>query len=74
MEAVVPFMNEVGLDVPAHHDGERWVIDCDFPREFDEESKTWGQEITWDEVIVRWKGRGPMNVDYVNRLQKGYRS
>jgi 1,2-phenylacetyl-CoA epoxidase catalytic subunit len=74
MEAVVPFMNEVGLDVPAHHDGERWVIDCDFPRAFDEESKTWGEEITWDEVMVRWKGRGPMNVDYVNRLQKGYRS
>jgi ring-1,2-phenylacetyl-CoA epoxidase subunit PaaA len=74
MEAVVPFMNEVGLEVPAHHDGERWVIDCDFPRAFDEESKTWGEEITWDEVMVRWKGRGPMNVDYVNRLQKGYRS
>jgi 1,2-phenylacetyl-CoA epoxidase catalytic subunit len=74
MEAVVPFMNEVGLDVPAHHDGERWVIDCDFPRAFDEESKSWGEQISWDDVMVRWKGRGPMNVDYVNRLQKGYRS
>jgi len=73
MEAVVPFMNEVGLEVPAHHDGERWVIDCDFPRAFDEESKTWGDEISWDDVMVRWKGRGPMNVDYVTRLQRGYR-
>jgi len=74
MEAVVPFMNEVGLDVPAHHDGERWVIDCDFPRAFDEESKSWGEQISWDDVMVRWKGRGPMNVDYVTRLQRGYRS
>jgi ring-1,2-phenylacetyl-CoA epoxidase subunit PaaA len=73
MEAVVPFMNEVGLEVPAHHDGERWVIDCDFPRAFDEESKSWGEEISWEDVMVRWKGRGPMNVDYVTRLQKGYR-
>ena len=74
MEAVVPFMDEVGLEVPAHHDGERWVIDCDFPRAFDEESKTWGEQISWDDVMVRWKGRGPMNVDYVTRLQRGYRS
>jgi ring-1,2-phenylacetyl-CoA epoxidase subunit PaaA len=74
MEAVVPFMDEVGLEVPAHHDGERWVIDCDFPRAFDEESKTWGEQIGWDDVMVRWKGRGPMNVDYVTRLQRGYRS
>jgi ring-1,2-phenylacetyl-CoA epoxidase subunit PaaA len=74
MEAVVPFMDEVGLEVPAHHDGERWVIDCDFPRAFDEESKTWGEHIGWDDVMVRWKGRGPMNVDYVTRLQRGYRS
>jgi ring-1,2-phenylacetyl-CoA epoxidase subunit PaaA len=73
MEAVVPFMDEVGLDVPAHHDGERWVIDCDFPRAFDSEKKEWGDEISWDDVMVRWKGRGPMNVDYVTRLQRGYR-
>jgi ring-1,2-phenylacetyl-CoA epoxidase subunit PaaA len=73
MEAVVPFMDEVGLEVPAHHDGERWVIDCDFPRAFDEESKSWGEEISWEDVMVRWKGRGPMNVDYVTRLQRGYR-
>jgi ring-1,2-phenylacetyl-CoA epoxidase subunit PaaA len=73
MGFVVPFMEEVGIDVPAHRDGERWIIDTPFPRAFDEESKTWGEEITWDEVMVRWKGRGPMNVDYVNTLQKGYR-
>jgi ring-1,2-phenylacetyl-CoA epoxidase subunit PaaA len=75
MAEVVPFMQEVGLDVPAHLDeaSQRYVIDCPFPREFDEEAKRWGGEITWDDVMVRWKARGPMNVDYVNRLQRGYR-
>jgi ring-1,2-phenylacetyl-CoA epoxidase subunit PaaA len=68
-------MEEVGLDVPAHYDEatERYVIDTPFPRAFDEEKKEWGDEITWDEVLVRWKGRGPMNTTYVNTLQRGYR-
>ncbi len=73
MRNVVPFMEEVGIDVPAHWDGERWAIDTDFPRAFDAETKTWGGAISWDEVLVRWKGRGPMNVEYVDKLQRGYR-
>ena len=64
---------------PAHCDeeGERWVIDCPFPARFDAEAKRWLLDegaIGWDEVMVRWKGRGPMNDDYVERLQRGYRS
>ena len=37
MAAVVPFMEEMGIDVPAHHDAEadRYVIDCPFPARFD---------------------------------------
>jgi ring-1,2-phenylacetyl-CoA epoxidase subunit PaaA len=78
MAAVVPFMEEVGLDVPAHldEDAGRYVIDCPFPARFDEESKRWLLEdgaISWEEVMGRWKARGPMNRDYVARLQKGYR-
>lgn len=78
MAAVVPFMSEVGLDVPAHWDDEqdRYVIDCPFPARFDAEAKRWLLEdgaIAWDEVIERWKARGPMNEAYVERLQKGYR-
>jgi ring-1,2-phenylacetyl-CoA epoxidase subunit PaaA len=74
----VPFMDEVGLSVPAHHDPERdrYVIDCPFPARFDAEAKRWLLDdgpIGWDEVITRWKGRGPMNREYVQRLQKGYR-
>jgi ring-1,2-phenylacetyl-CoA epoxidase subunit PaaA len=79
MGEVVPFMEEVGIDVPAHWDdaSERWVIDCPFPARFDEERKRWLLDdgpIGWDEVMERWKARGPMNRDYVERLQRGYRS
>ena len=74
MAAVVPFMDEIGIDVPAHRDGDRYVIDCPFPRAFDEDAKTWGDEITWDDVLVRWKARGPMNEAYVEKLQRGYRT
>ena len=78
MAAVVPFMEEVGIDVPAHWDEseERWVIDCPFPARFDEEGKRWMLDegpTSWEDVMVRWKGRGPMNDDYVERLQRGYR-
>jgi ring-1,2-phenylacetyl-CoA epoxidase subunit PaaA len=79
MGEVVPFMTDVGLHVPAHwdEDAQRWAIDCPFPARFDEEKKEWLLDegpISWDEVMVRWKARGPMNRDYVERLQRGYRS
>src|SRR4051794_32446310 len=75
MDAVVPFMDEMGIETPAHHDGERWVIDCPFPQAFDAEAKRWtGDEIGWDEVMKRWKARGPMNEAYVEKLQRGYRT
>lgn len=78
MAAVVPFMDEVGLAVPAHHDEAtgRYVIDCPFPAGFDEERKAWLLDegtVSWEQVIERWKRRGPMNREYVNRLQRGYR-
>ena len=42
MAEVVPFMDEVGIDVPAHATtSERWVIDCPFPARFDAEAKRW---------------------------------
>jgi 1,2-phenylacetyl-CoA epoxidase catalytic subunit len=79
MAAVVPFLDEVGIEVPAHRDedAQRWIIDCPFPAAFDAEAKRWRLDegpISWDDVMVRWKGRGPMNRDYVGRLQKGYRA
>src|SRR4051794_23203246 len=79
MRAVVPFMEEVGIRVPAHHDAEadRYVVDCPFPARFDEERKEWllgDGPIGWDEVLTRWKARGPMNEAYVEKLQRGYRT
>ncbi len=79
MGEVVPFMEEIGIAVPAHFDAEqdRYVIDCPFPARFDEGQREWLLDqgpIGWDEVTARWRARGPMNDDYVHRLQRGYRT
>ena len=79
MAAVVPFMDEIGINVPAHLDSEqgRYVIDCPFPAQFDEEPRRWLLDdgaIEWDQVILRWRARGPMNEDYVRTLQRGYQT
>jgi|HubBroStandDraft_6_1064221.scaffolds.fasta_scaffold00422_19 ring-1,2-phenylacetyl-CoA epoxidase subunit PaaA len=79
MSEVVPFMDEIGIRVPAHHAIERdvYVIDCPFPAAFDEEKRSWLLDdgvISWDDVIARWRSKGPMNTDYVRTLQRGYRT
>jgi ring-1,2-phenylacetyl-CoA epoxidase subunit PaaA len=79
MSKVVPFCEEVGLEVPAHYDAEqgRYVIDVPFPARFDSANKRWLLEdgpIGWDEVLTRWRARGPMNEEYVRQLQRGWRS
>jgi len=78
MSTAVPLAEELGLDVPAHLDeasGE-YVLDFPFPCAFDAEEKRWlfeeGQ-VTWDEVIVRWKARGPQNEEFVEQLQRGHK-
>ena len=79
MGEVVPFMDELGIRVPAHHAIERdvYVIDCPFPARFDAEKREWLLDegaITWDEVLKRWRARGPMNQHYVRTLQRGYQT
>ena len=79
MAAVVPFMEEIGIRVPAHLDADRdvYVIDCPFPAAFHEETRTWLLDdgaISWTDVMTRWRGRGPMNRDYVTTLQRGYQT
>ncbi len=79
MAAVVPFMDEIGIRVPAHHDDEQdiYVIDCPFPARFDEDTREWlldDGQTEWDEVLTRWAARGPMNRDYVRTLQRGYQT
>jgi ring-1,2-phenylacetyl-CoA epoxidase subunit PaaA len=79
MRAVVPFMEEIGIRVPAHLDPERdeYVIDCPFPARFDEAKREWHRQdgpVSWEEVTARWRVRGPMNADFVRTLQRGYQT
>jgi ring-1,2-phenylacetyl-CoA epoxidase subunit PaaA len=79
MAKVVPFCEEVGLRVPAHFDqvADTYVIDAPFPARFDAANKRWAFEegpIGWDQVLKRWKARGPMNDEYVASLQRGWAS
>jgi ring-1,2-phenylacetyl-CoA epoxidase subunit PaaA len=76
MSTAVPLCEELGLKVPAHFDQEqqKYVIDCAFPAFFDEKNKRWLLEdgpCTWDDVMKRWKARGPKNEEYVEKLQRG---
>jgi ring-1,2-phenylacetyl-CoA epoxidase subunit PaaA len=79
MAEVVPFMEEIEIEVPAHLDDEsgKYVIDCPFPARFEEERREWLLDegpVDWDDVLVRWRRRGPMNKDYVRTLQRGYQT
>ena len=77
MGEVVPFMDEVGLArARALRRGrQRWVDRLPVPRRRSTPSaKRWLRDdgtITWDEVMTRWKGRGPMNETYVERCSAG---
>ena len=78
MSTAVPLMEKHGLRVPAHFDATQnlYVLDCPFPARFDAEHKRWLLEegaISWDEVLERWKARGPMNHEYVDTIQRGKR-
>jgi ring-1,2-phenylacetyl-CoA epoxidase subunit PaaA len=77
MSKVVPFCHEVGLHVPAHFDEQegKYLLDIPFPLQFDAAKKRWLIEdgpIGWNEVLQRWKARGPMNKEYVAALQRGH--
>ncbi|CAN5875570.1 1,2-phenylacetyl-CoA epoxidase subunit A [soil metagenome] len=76
LQAVVPFCEQHGFEVPAHHDAETdtYVIDCAFPLDFDPEAKLWDHAkgaVSWDDVMDRWRARGPANVRFVKQLQRG---
>ena len=78
MSTAVPLCNELGLRVPAHYEAApgKYVMDMPFPCAFDAEEKRWLVEkgqITWEEVLKRWKGRGPKNKEFVGEVQRGYR-
>ncbi len=79
MKTAVPLCEELKLNVPARWDdaAQKYVVTCPFPASFDSKNKRWELEkgaITWDDVMKRWKARGPMNDYFVERIQRGYRA
>jgi ring-1,2-phenylacetyl-CoA epoxidase subunit PaaA len=78
MSTAVPLCEQHGIEVPAHYDdaSQTWVIDAPFPCAFDEAEKRWdfgGGEISWEQVLERWKRRGPANEQLVEQIQRGYK-
>jgi len=79
MKTAVPLCEELSLNVPARWDDaqQKYVITCPFPANFDAKSKRWELEkgaVTWDDVMKRWKARGPANDYLVGRLQRGFKA
>lgn len=79
MKTAVPLCEEIGLRVPAKWNDatNKFDITCPFPARFDAANKRWELErgaITWDDVMKRWKARGPMNDYYIERIQRGYKA
>jgi ring-1,2-phenylacetyl-CoA epoxidase subunit PaaA len=78
MAATVPLCERLGFSVPAHLDRATgaYVIDCPFPMRFDEQDKRWvveGGAVSWDDVLARWKRRGPCNQEFVAMIQRSHR-
>jgi ring-1,2-phenylacetyl-CoA epoxidase subunit PaaA len=78
MTTAVPLCEELHLKVPAHYDEEqkKYLIDCPFPAHFDAKAKRWLFEdgaCSWNDVMKRWKARGPMNEEFVGLVQRGRR-
>ena len=74
MDNVVPFCDEVGLKVPAHRNADdmAWEVEYDLPIAFDQDEKRWDfdNHISWDEVVKRWKARGPRHQEMVEELRR----
>ena len=76
MSTAVPFLNELKIDAPAHYDAAagKYIVDFPFPSRFEVDEKRWVFEegqISWDDVLMRWKARGPKNKEFVDAIQRG---
>jgi ring-1,2-phenylacetyl-CoA epoxidase subunit PaaA len=78
LSQIVPLIEGLALHIPAHYDAatDTYVLDFHLPCAFDEQEKRWelDQPVSWDDVIRRWKKRGPWNERLVECLQSGRRS
>jgi len=75
MSTAVPLCEELQLNVPVHYDEDQkqYILDCAFPQHFDARAKHWEGTCTWDDVMKRWKARGPANELFVGMVQRGKR-
>ena len=78
MSTAVPFLESLDLEVPAHLDPgiRKYVLDFPFPSRFIADKKRWlfeAGQVTWDEVLERWKARGPKNQEFIATIQRGYK-
>ena len=75
LSTAVPLCEELHLRVPAHFDPDQqcFVVEAPFPAHFDATAKRWEDPCTWDDVMLRWKARGPANERLVGMLQRGKR-
>jgi ring-1,2-phenylacetyl-CoA epoxidase subunit PaaA len=76
MSTAIPFLLELRLDVPVHYDSTagRYVIDFPVPCRVAPDEKRWLFEegpCTWDDVLRRWKARGPKNQEFIEQIQRG---
>jgi ring-1,2-phenylacetyl-CoA epoxidase subunit PaaA len=75
MDSAVPLAEEIDVDVPAHYDeeAEEYVLEYDLPIAYSPEEKEWhfDDHVSWDEVMDRWRSRGPAIEEYVGRIQEG---
>jgi ring-1,2-phenylacetyl-CoA epoxidase subunit PaaA len=74
LSLVVPYCEENGVKVPAHKEGDAYVLDYPFPSTFDAEAKRWdfSDPCSWDDVMVRWRARGPRNAEMVAMFQEEF--
>ncbi|MCB8944249.1 MAG: phenylacetate-CoA oxygenase subunit PaaI [Ardenticatenaceae bacterium] len=77
MSTAVPFLTSLNINVPAYLDSDtnKYILTFPFPSRFDAANKCWAfdeGQIGWDEVLVRWRGRGPNNKKFVAEIQRGY--
>jgi ring-1,2-phenylacetyl-CoA epoxidase subunit PaaA len=74
MGEVVPFCNSIGMKVPAHRNADDTAYELEYhlPIQFDAVDKVWlwDDHITWEQVVKRWKGRGPRNEAMIEDIQR----
>jgi ring-1,2-phenylacetyl-CoA epoxidase subunit PaaA len=71
---VVPFMESIGIRVPAHKSDGHFELEYPFPCDFDAEAKSWefDSPCSWDDVMTRWRARGPRNEEMVELFQRSF--